>query len=175
MCGITGWINLENKPSQNGEAVLHSMCERIKHRGPDSEGLWVGMKSRSGCGGFRSLICTRANSRFISEDKSVVVVMNGELYNFREVRAIWKSADINLKHKTDTEILPHLYEEYGEAMLEHINGMFAFALWDKNKKKLLIARDKFGEKPLYYGIFDGKLIFASEPKVLLANPRSNRK
>jgi asparagine synthase (glutamine-hydrolysing) len=72
--------------------------------------------------------------------------------------------------QTDTEILPHLYEEYGEQMLEHISGMFAFALWDKRKQKLLIARDRFGEKPLYYGVFDGKLIFASEPKVLMEHP-----
>ncbi len=105
-----------------------------------------------------------------NEDKSVVVMMNGELYNYREVRADLEKRGHKFVTSSDTEILPHLYEEYGEAMLDEINGMFAFALWDKRKQKLLIARDKFGEKPLYYGVFDGKLIFASEPKVLLANP-----
>jgi len=105
-----------------------------------------------------------------SEDRSIVVVMNGELYNFREVRADLEKRGHKFETQTDTEILPHLYEEYGAAMVEHLNGMFAFALWDKREKKLLIARDRFGEKPLYYGVFDGNLIFASEPKVLLEHP-----
>ncbi|MDQ3061688.1 MAG: asparagine synthase (glutamine-hydrolyzing), partial [Acidobacteriota bacterium] len=109
-----------------------------------------------------------------SEDKSIVVVMNGELYNFREARADLEKRGHKFETQTDTEILPHLYEEYGEAMLEHINGMFAFALWDKRKKKLLLARDRFGEKPLYYGVFDGALVFASEPKVLLEHPSVKR-
>ena len=170
MCGITGWINLENKPSQNGEAVLHSMCERMKHRGPDSEGLWVENEIALGMRRLSIIDLHTGEQPVYNEDKSIVVVMNGELYNFREVRARLEKRGHQFETQTDTEILPHLYEEYGEAMLEHINGMFAFALWDKNKKKLLIARDKFGEKPLYYGVFDGKLFFASEPKVLLANP-----
>ena len=169
MCGITGWINLEGKSSQNSEAVLHSMCERMKHRGPDSEGLWVENEVALGMRRLSIIDLHTGEQPVYNEDKSVVVVMNGELYNFREVRADLEKRGHKFETQTDTEILPHLYEEYGDAMLEHINGMFAFALWDKNKKKLLIARDKFGEKPLYYGVFDNKLIFASEPKVLLAN------
>ncbi|MCY7348494.1 MAG: asparagine synthase (glutamine-hydrolyzing) [Pyrinomonadaceae bacterium] len=171
MCGIAGWANLENKSSQNfSEAVLHSMCERMKHRGPDSEGLWIGENVALGMRRLSIIDLHTGEQPVYSEDKSIVVVMNGELYNFREVRADLEKRGHKFETQTDTEILPHLYEEYGDAMLEHINGMFAFALWDVNKKKLLIARDRFGEKPLYYGVFEGKLIFASEPKVLLANP-----
>ena len=170
MCGIAGWANLENKSSQKGEAILHSMCERMKHRGPDSEGLWLGERVALGMRRLSIIDLHTGEQPVYSEDKQIVVVMNGELYNFREVRADLEKRGHKFATQTDTEILPHLYEEYGDAMLEHLNGMFVFALWDKRKKKLLIARDRFGEKPLYYGVFDGKLIFASEPKVMLENP-----
>ncbi|MBA2736318.1 MAG: asparagine synthetase B, partial [Pyrinomonadaceae bacterium] len=172
MCGIAGWANLDSKKSsQNAsEAVLHAMCERMKHRGPDSEGLWLENEVALGMRRLSIIDLHTGEQPIYSEDKSIVVVMNGELYNFREVRTDLEKRGHKFETNTDTEILPHLYEEYGEAMLEQINGMFTFALWDKNKKKLLIARDRFGEKPLYYGVFDGKLIFASEPKVLLENP-----
>ena len=171
MCGIAGWINLENNRSQNhSEAVLHRMCERMKHRGPDSEGLWLDESVALGMRRLSIIDLATGEQPVYNEDRSIVVVMNGELYNFREVRADLEKRGHKFETNTDTEILPHLYEEYGEAMLDEINGMFAFALWDRNKKKLLIARDKFGEKPLYYGVFDNKLIFASELKVLLANP-----
>jgi len=171
MCGIAGWINLDNNRSQNhSEAVLHAMCERMKHRGPDSEGLWTDETVALGMRRLSIIDLATGEQPVYSEDRSVVVVMNGELYNFREVRASLEKRGHKFETRTDTEILPHLYEEYGEAMLEHINGMFAFALWDKRKQKLMIARDKFGEKPLYYGVFGNKLIFASELKVLLENP-----
>jgi asparagine synthase (glutamine-hydrolysing) len=171
MCGIAGWINLENNRGENhSEAVLHAMCERMKHRGPDSEGLWLDDRLALGMRRLSIIDLHTGEQPVYSEDKSIVVVMNGELYNFREVRADLEKRGHKFETNTDTEILPHLYEEYGEAMLEHINGMFVFALWDKRREKLLVARDRFGEKPLYYGVFDGKLIFASEPKVLLSNP-----
>ena len=146
------------------------MCERMKHRGPDSEGLWTDETVALGMRRLSIIDLHTGEQPVYSEDRSIVVVMNGELYNFREVRSDLEKRGHKFETNTDTEILPHLYEEYGDAMLEHINGMFAFALWDKSRQKLLIARDRFGEKPLYYGVFDGKLIFASEPKVLLANP-----
>ena len=172
MCGIAGWANLDSKkPSPNaGEAVLHSMCERMKHRGPDSEGLWLENSVALGMRRLSIIDLHTGEQPVYSEDKQTVVVMNGELYNFREVRRDLEKRGHKFETQTDTEILPHLYEEYGDAMVEHINGMFAFALWDKRNQKLLIARDRFGEKPLYYGVFGGKLIFASEPKVLLENP-----
>jgi len=172
MCGIAGWANLDsNNQAQNtDEAVLHSMCERMKHRGPDSEGLWLENGVALGMRRLSIIDLHTGEQPVYNEDKSIVVVMNGELYNFREVRNDLEKRGHKFETNTDTEILPHLYEEYGDSMLEHINGMFAFALWDKHKKKLLIARDRFGEKPLYYGVFDNKLIFASEPKVLLEHP-----
>jgi asparagine synthase (glutamine-hydrolysing) len=172
MCGIAGWANLDaNKSSPNtSEAVLHQMCERMKHRGPDSEGLWTSESLALGMRRLSIIDLATGEQPVYSEDRSIVVVMNGELYNFREVRNDLEKRGHKFETQTDTEILPHLYEEYGDAMLEHIGGMFAFALWDKRKQKLLIARDRFGEKPLYYGVFEGKLIFASEPKVLLEHP-----
>ena len=171
MCGIAGWANLKDKPSLNhSEAVLHSMCERMKHRGPDSEGLWLGESVALGMRRLSIIDLATGEQPVYSEDKQVVVVMNGELYNFKEVRADLEKRGHKFETQTDTEILPHLYEEYGEAMLEHFSGMFVFALWDKRKQKLLVARDRFGEKPLYYGVFDDQLIFASEPKVLLEHP-----
>ena len=146
------------------------MCERMKHRGPDSEGLWLDETVALGMRRLSIIDLHTGEQPVYSEDKSVVVVMNGELYNFKDVRKDLEKRGHKFVTNSDTEILPHLYEEHGEAMLEHLNGMFAFALWDKRRKKLIIARDRFGEKPLYYGVFDGKLIFASELKVLLANP-----
>ncbi|MBK7705535.1 MAG: asparagine synthase (glutamine-hydrolyzing) [Acidobacteria bacterium] len=170
MCGITGWINLKSRVAPQDRAVLHAMCERMKHRGPDSEGLWLEKDVALGMRRLSIIDLHTGEQPVYNEDRSVVVVMNGELYNFREVRADLEKRGHEFETHTDTEILPHLYEEYGEAMLDEINGMFAFALWDKRREKLLIARDRFGEKPLYYGVFDDKLIFGSELKVLLANP-----
>ena len=170
MCGIAGWANLIKFSQNQGESVLHSMCERMKHRGPDSEGIWMNENVALGMRRLSIIDLHTGEQPVFSEDKQIVVVMNGEIYNFRELRKDLEKRGHRFETETDTEVLPHLYEEYGEAMVEHLNGMFAFALWDKNKNKLLLARDRFGEKPLYYGAFDGRLIFASEPKVLLQNP-----
>ncbi|NOT49367.1 MAG: asparagine synthase (glutamine-hydrolyzing) [Acidobacteria bacterium] len=171
MCGITGWINLDTtKPNHNAEPVLHSMCERIVHRGPDSEGLWVDETVALGMRRLSIIDLKTGDQPVFSEDKSVVVMMNGELYNYREVRVRLEKDGFKFVTKTDTEILPHLYVKYGDDFLDHVNGMYAFSLWDSRRKKLIIARDRFGEKPLYYGIFDGKLIWASEPKAILAHP-----
>ncbi len=171
MCGIAGWVNLDTtKPNHNAEAVLHSMCERIVHRGPDSEGLWLDDTVALGMRRLSIIDLKTGDQPVFSEDKTVVVMMNGELYNYREVRAGLEKDGFRFVTQSDTEILPHLYQKYGDAMVDHLNGMFAFSLWDSRKKKLILARDRFGEKPLYYGVFDGKLIWASEPKAMLAHP-----
>ena len=150
MCGIAGWANLENIPLQNNsKAVLHQMCERMKHRGPDSEGLWLDDGIVLGMRRLSIIDLHTGEQPVYSEDKQIVVVMNGEIYNFKELRAKLEKLGHKFVTQTDTEVLPHLYEEYGEDLVEHLNGMFAFALWDKRRKKLLIARDRFGEKPLW--------------------------
>lgn len=171
MCGITGWINLKQSDSKDHtEAVLHSMCEAIVHRGPDSEGLWLDDTVALGMRRLSIIDLKTGDQPVFSEDKSVIVMMNGELYNYREVKADLEKRGHKFVTQTDTEIVPHLYQEYGDDFVDHINGMFAITLWDTRRKRLIIARDRYGEKPLYYGIFDDKLIYASEPKALLAHP-----
>ncbi|MBK9529104.1 MAG: asparagine synthase (glutamine-hydrolyzing) [Acidobacteria bacterium] len=171
MCGITGWVNLEKSKSNNHtEAVLHSMCERILHRGPDSEGLWMDDTVALGMRRLSIIDLHTGDQPVYSEDKSVVAMINGELYNYREVRADLEKRGHKFRTQTDVEIVPHLYQIYGDDLVDHINGMFAISLWDTAKKKLILARDRFGEKPIYYGVFDGKLLYASEPKAILAHP-----
>ena len=172
MCGITGWadLNSHTAPLTGGKQLLHSMCERMTHRGPDSEGLFVTSGVALGMRRLAIIDLVTGEQPVFNEDKSIAVVLNGELYNYREVRADLEKRGHSFRSASDTEILPHLYEEYGDDMMSHINGMFAFALWDSKRRRLLIARDRFGEKPLYWGVFDKTLLFASEPKVLLAHP-----
>jgi asparagine synthase (glutamine-hydrolysing) len=171
MCGIAGFLNLTTTtPNHSAEAVLNSMCDRIVHRGPDSEGLWSDDQAALGMRRLSIIDLHTGDQPVFSCDRSVVVMMNGELYNYREVRAELEAKGHKFTTQSDTEILPHLYEEYGDALVDHLNGMFAFSLWDTRRKKLILARDRFGEKPLYYGTFDEKLIWASELKALTAHP-----
>lgn len=171
MCGITGWVNLDTtKPNHGAEAILHGMCERILHRGPDSEGLWTDDQAALGMRRLSVIDLKTGDQPVFSEDKTVIAMVNGELYNFQEVRADLEKRGHKFRTKTDVEIVPHLYQIYGDDFVDHINGMFAISLWDTKKKKLILARDRFGEKPLYYGVFDDKLIYASEPKAMLAHP-----
>jgi len=170
MCGITGWIRLDNSdPRDHTHDMLHSMCESIVHRGPNSEGIWMDDTVALGMRRLSIIDLHTGDQPVFNEDKSVIVMMNGELYNYREVRDELERLGHNFVTRSDTEILPHLYEEYGDDLVDHINGMYTFSLWDTRRQKLLIARDRFGEKPLYYGTFAGKLLWASEPKALLAH------
>ena len=115
MCGVAGWINLKQSDSNDGAGgVLHSMCERIVHRGPDSEGLWIDDTAALGMRRLSIIDLKTGDQPVFSEDKSVIVMMNGELYNYREVRAELEKKGHKFTTKSDTEILPHLYEEYGE-------------------------------------------------------------
>ena len=146
------------------------MCERMVHRGPDSEGLFVTNGAALGMRRLAIIDLVTGEQPAFNEDKTVAVILNGEIYNYRELRRDLEKRGHSFRSASDTEVLPHLYEEYGDDMVRELNGMFAFALWDGNRRRLLIARDRFGEKPLYWGVFDKTLLFASEPKVLLAHP-----
>ena len=172
MCGITGWANLDSHtpPPEGARELLHSMCERMVHRGPDSEGSYVTSGVALGMRRLAIIDLVTGEQPVFNEDRAVAAVLNGEIYNYRELRADLENRGHTFHSASDTEVLPHLYEEYGDEMVRDLNGMFSFALWDNRRRRLLIARDRFGEKPLYWGVFDNTLLFASEPKVLLAHP-----
>ena len=172
MCGISGWANLDSHapPPDGARDLLHAMCERMIHRGPDSEGLFLTTGAALGMRRLAIIDLVTGEQPAFNEDKSVAVILNGEIYNYRELRSKLEKRGHVFRSASDTEVLPHLYEEYGDAMVRELNGMFAFALWDSKRRRMLIARDRFGEKPLYWGVFDNTLLFASEPKVLLAHP-----
>jgi asparagine synthase (glutamine-hydrolysing) len=172
MCGITGWANLDSRtpPPAGARELLHSMCQRMVHRGPDSEGLLVSQGVALGMRRLAIIDLVTGEQPVFNEEKTVVAILNGEIYNYRELRRELEQRGHSFRSMSDTEVIPHLYEEYGEDMVQKLNGMFAFALWDAKQRKLLIARDRFGEKPLYWGVFENTLLFASEPKVLLSHP-----
>jgi asparagine synthase (glutamine-hydrolyzing) len=177
VCGITGWASLSSdhaSSSETDEATIRGMCARIAHRGPDSEGRYIARGVALGIRRLAVIDLVTGEQPFFNEDRSVVAVMNGEIYNFRELRSDLEKQGHRFISRADTEVLPHLYEEMGARMVEKLNGMFAFALWDSLRKRLFIARDRFGQKPLYYGVFGGKLIFGSELKTLLAHPNVER-
>lgn len=169
MCGICGKLNFDSSQSVSG-ALLKSMADAIQHRGPDDDGYY-----RSGpLGfGFRRLSIIDLNTGhqpICNEDGTVWIVFNGEIYNYQELRHDLLARGHVFKSKTDTEVIVHLYEEFGEGCIEKLRGMFAFAIWDENRKQLLLARDRVGIKPLYYWLSDKSLVFGSEIKALLADP-----
>jgi asparagine synthase (glutamine-hydrolysing) len=168
MCGIAGLMNLR-EPAPVESAVVERMACALIHRGPDEDGFFyrpgLGMASRRlsiiGLGDGRQPIS--------NEDGSISVVYNGELFDYPEVRAKLISRGHQFRTHTDTELLPHLWEEHGEGMLERLRGQFAFALWDENKGQLILARDRFGICPLFWTRQGDWLLFASEIKALLAS------
>jgi asparagine synthase (glutamine-hydrolysing) len=163
-------MDARTPPQEGARELLHAMCDRMTHRGPDSEGLMVTTGVALGMRRLAIIDLQTGEQPAWNEDQSVAVVLNGEIYNYRELRARLEAQGHQFRSESDTEVLPHLYEEHGQEMVQHLNGMFAFALWDADRRRLFIARDRFGEKPLYWGVFQGTFLFASEPKVLLAHP-----
>ncbi len=148
------------------------MSDAIQHRGPDDWGVFV--EGGSGLGARRLSIIDIAGGHqpMANEDGTVVVVMNGEIYNYPELRPQLEAAGHRFRTRSDTEVLLHLYEQYGERMLGKLRGMFAFAIWDRTRRRLLLGRDHFGQKPLFYTVANGSLTFASEVKALLADDPS---
>lgn len=167
MCGIVGFTNFIDDSNK----VIGEMMDRIKHRGPDAEGKYV---DEGIALGHRRLsiidISSSGDQPIFNEDGSMVIVFNGEIYNYREIREKLVEAGHIFKTNTDTEVLIHGYEEYGEKLLNMLRGMFAFVIWDKNKRELFGARDFFGIKPMYYAIMGKTLMFGSEIKSFLAHP-----
>jgi asparagine synthase (glutamine-hydrolysing) len=167
MCGICGIYEFDRRESFPHE-VIRKMTDTIVHRGPDDEGIYTD----AGVGfGFRrlSIIDVSGGHQPISnEDGSLWVMLNGEIYNYPELRRELDSKGHRFTTRSDTETIVHLYEEYGEKCFERLRGMFAIALWDSRERKLLLARDRLGKKPLYYASDGRRLVFGSELKALLA-------
>ena len=168
MCGIVGIAGSSGRPVD--DAVVRSMNDALWHRGPDDEGYLV--RDQVGLGMRRLSIIDVAGGRqpIHNEDKSVWAVFNGEIYNYDELRDELQRLGHQFYTKSDTETLVHLYEEYGDAGVARLRGMFAYALWDERRNRLVIARDRLGIKPLYYARIDGRLFFASELKAFLRVP-----
>jgi asparagine synthase (glutamine-hydrolysing) len=167
MCGIAGIVGADRAYSAD-RAVISRMCRTIEHRGPDDEGIHAA--GRVGLGMRRLSIIDLPTGRqpIHNEDRSVWIVFNGEIYNFPELRARLEARGHRFYTNSDTEVIVHLYEDHGSDCVHHLRGMFAFALWDEGRQRLLLARDRFGKKPLHYALHQRRLLFGSEIKALLA-------
>jgi len=171
MCGITGWVNLDSSKSKNqDEAILHSMCDTIGHRGPDSEGIWTDDTVALGMRRLSIIDLKTGQQPIYNEDRTKLIVFNGEIYNYLEIKKELEARGHQFRTNSDTETIIHAYDEYGADCVSHLRGMFAFAIWDTVEQSLFLARDRVGKKPLFYTVTsDGTFVFGSEIKVLLAH------
>jgi len=165
MCGIVGIVSLEGRPVFERE--VRGMCGSIAHRGPDDEGFYFAEGVGLGMRRLSIIDLDSGRQPVRNEDGTVWVVFNGEIYNYRELRRELEGLGHVFYTHTDTETIVHLYEEFGTRAVDHMRGMFAFALWDERKKQLFIARDRVGIKPLYYTVVGCRILFASELKCIL--------
>ena len=167
MCGIAGFIG------GGDPAILAAMTDRLRHRGPDGDGVFVDPRWRAFLGHRRLVVIdpTGGHQPMEDEDGRIVVVFNGEIYNHHDLRQELVARGYRFRSDhSDTEVLVHGFKEWGEALPSHLNGMFAFAILDRRDGTLFLARDRFGEKPLYYVHRDGLFAFASEISALLRHP-----
>ena len=172
MCGINGFV-IKQKKSKNPVEMLHSMNERIFHQGPDSEGIFVEKVGASVVGmGMRRLAIIDLSSGsqpMFTDDKSMSIVYNGEIYNFRDIRnELERHHHLRFSTQSDCEVVLKGYSVWGEKILSKLNGMFAFSIYDDHKKEIFIARDRLGEKPLYYTFEEDAFVWASELKSIVA-------
>ena len=171
MCGIAGFADRQHPSGSRKEtdfALVHAMCEVIRHRGPDDEGIHVEGGVGLGMRRLSIIDLSTGHQPMHNEDESVWIVFNGEIYNYRELRAQLEAAGHRFYTSSDTETIVHAYEQWGEECFARLRGMFGLALWDRRARTLLLARDRAGIKPLHYAEHVGRLYFGSELKSLLA-------
>lgn len=173
MCGICGKL-LFDREAKVSPALVKAMADTIQHRGPDDDGYYVSGPIGLGFRRLSIIDLQTGHQPIANEDGSIWIVFNGEIYNFQELRNLLLGKGHVFKTRTDTEVIVHLYEEFGPACLEKLRGMFALAIWDGNNNSLFLARDRLGIKPLYYTLTDKCLVFASEIKAILADPSIER-
>ncbi|HKV60695.1 MAG TPA: asparagine synthase (glutamine-hydrolyzing) [Candidatus Acidoferrum sp.] len=169
MCGICGFYDYKLL-EQADESVLAGMLQVIHHRGPDDSGIHVDRELAIGMRRLSIIDVGGGKQPIGNEDGSVLTVFNGEIYNFQSLRDRLQSRGHIFKTASDTEVIPHLYEDEGENCLQHLRGMFGLAVWDSTRRRLFLARDRLGIKPLYFADVKGRLIFASEIKAILQHP-----
>jgi asparagine synthase (glutamine-hydrolysing) len=174
MCGICGIIAFDRNRAID-PAIVKAMTDSIRHRGPDGEGLYVGGHVVLGHRRLSIIDIEGGAQPIPNEDSTVWIVFNGEIYNFRQLRRDLVARGHRFRTHSDTEVIVHLYEEFGNDCVTRLQGMFAFAIWDGREQTLLLARDRTGIKPLYYTVVDGQLVFASEIKALLQHPAVSRR
>jgi asparagine synthase (glutamine-hydrolysing) len=169
MCGFVAAVGT---PGTVAADLLVRMRDELIHRGPDEAGVWVSPKRDAGFGTRRLRIIDLSSGQqpMSNADESVVLAYNGELYNHRAIRAELERGGRRFRTSCDTEVVLAAYEVYGDACLERFDGMFAFAIWDSNRRRLFFARDRVGKKPLYYVQARTGFVFASEIKALLRHP-----
>src|SRR5580698_6278606 len=167
MCGIAGVVSA-TRESDITEALVHHMCEQIVYRGPDDEGIHVADGAGLGMRRLSIIDLSGGHQPVFNEDRSAWIVYNGEIYNFPELRLELEKCGHRFYTKTDTEVIIHLYEEMGADCVKKLRGMFSLAIYDKTKRKLILARDRLGKKPLHYALLKDKLYFGSEIKSILA-------
>src|SRR4051794_12259204 len=167
MCGIAGCVHGDGRPAD--PSLVKRMCAAQEHRGPDARGIHACGQAALGIQRLRVVDVEGGDQPLYNEDKSVAVVLNGEIYNFRELRRRLEAAGHRFRSDGDTETIVHLYEEEGVDCVRSLDGMFAFALWDEPRRRLLVARDRVGKKPLFYALREGTLSFASELRALLCD------
>ena len=174
MCGICGQLASESRQGAN-DALLRRLNATLRHRGPDSDGYYVNSGAGLAISRLAIIDLAGGNQPIANEDGSIVVVFNGEIYNFRELRSELQRLGHRFRTQSDTEVIVHGYEQWADQALDHFNGMFAIALWDEGRQRLLLARDRMGKKPLYWHWSKHGLLWGSEAKALLAAPWVERR
>ncbi len=174
MCGIAGFVETPDNAAairtDEARALVHRMCGAIRHRGPDDEGVWASQGVALGMRRLSIIDLSTGHQPIRNEDGRLWIVFNGEIYNFRELRAELESAGHTFYTSTDTETIVHAYEQWGSGAIARLRGMFGLAIWNAKDRSLLLARDRIGIKPLHYAVVGGRLYFASEIKSLLEAP-----
>src|SRR5689334_9704063 len=170
MCGIAGWFDIRGERPPDRDAVK-AMTDAIRHRGPDGDGFFFAPGIGFGHRRLAVIDLVSGDQPMFSRDGNVCIIYNGEIYNFRTLRQELTEKGHHFSTQSDTEVIIAAWKEWGGDCVSHLTGMFAIALWDQTTRSLFLARDRLGEKPLYYSVLpDQTIIFGSELKALLAHP-----
>lgn len=174
MCGIAGFISENSERTAERASLLDAMCKEIIHRGPDEQGTAIEGRAAMGMRRLSIIDLATGQQPIYNTDRSKLIVFNGEIYNYRELKKDLEGRGYKFRTNSDTETIIHAFDEFGPACLDRLRGMFAFAIWDQKDQSLFLARDRVGKKPLFYTLAGGDLIFGSEIKVLLKHPGVKR-